>query len=239
MPLDSRQLLRRIPRLCACLLAASSTTPSNPPVLCPHAASPHHCCPQMQGESSEQSPLSVQCTTVPPPRSVVRQGLEAEGREAVPVTLVELALVLHPVQAHRVQEGRQRLHHHQHAQRGARKHEEADDLYTRQTWGDESLLVSAKLRGGGEQRQQQQAHRQHRVSSRLNPHTAHTAPRGCTAAGRPGLGSQSLPSSRPPNAAAARPLQPVLCTPSFTPRFPSHLLPPAALPFPRPTPNPQ
>mmetsp|Transcript_3526 Transcript_3526/g.5946 ORF Transcript_3526/g.5946 Transcript_3526/m.5946 type:complete len:246 (+) Transcript_3526:710-1447(+) len=53
--------------------------------------------------------------------------LEGKGHELIAISLVKLVLVLHPVQTQRMKEGRERLHHHEHPQRGARKHKEGDE----------------------------------------------------------------------------------------------------------------
>ena len=50
---------------------------------------------------------------------------EAEGREFVAIAVVKLILELHPVQPQRMEERRQRFHHHKNAQCRAREHEES------------------------------------------------------------------------------------------------------------------
>jgi hypothetical protein len=67
------------------------------------------------------------------------------------------SLELDPVQAQRVEEGAQRLHHHEHPERAAGKHEEADDDRGRGAGldrGQQHALLRARKgggrRGGGE-----------------------------------------------------------------------------------------
>mmetsp|Transcript_14644 Transcript_14644/g.46593 ORF Transcript_14644/g.46593 Transcript_14644/m.46593 type:complete len:380 (+) Transcript_14644:173-1312(+) len=96
-------------------------------------------------------------------------GGEGEGHELVPVPLIKLVHVLHPVQAEGVQEGRERLHDHEHADRGHGPHEEAHHQRHRGPGLDgrhEDAVVEHRAQLGVRERQGPEAQVRGRVGHR-------------------------------------------------------------------------